>query len=417
MDLKIQFMEIIKAALEDRQLTQAQNLSQAQWQALLCLAQQHHVLPMVYDAVRTLPELQNTSLQATLRTQHKHSTVSQARKSYALIRLLQQFQQSGIPVLVVKGILCRDLYPHPDSRTSADEDLLIRPEDFPACHRILTENGMVTTATETDFAGTHEISYQHRDSPLYIELHRSLFPEKDVPYADLNRFFSHVFDQPITRIIDGNPILTLSDTDHLFYLICHALKHFLHSGFGIRQVCDITLFANARGAYIDYALLYTRCRQIHCEYFAAAIFAIGKRYLTFDPEKAHFPKQWLALSVNETPLLQDILTGGVYGTSNPNRQHSSNMMLDAFSSGARPKRPEKDLLRSAFPPIARLKSRYPWLKKYPWLLPVAWIRRIVAYIGKFRPKDTAETLSIGTARVELLKEYRIIPQNKTDLQS
>lgn len=35
----------------------------------------------------------------------------------------------------------------------------------------------------------------------------------------------------------------MNASDHLFYLICHALKHFYHSGFGIRQVCDILLFA------------------------------------------------------------------------------------------------------------------------------------------------------------------------------
>lgn len=35
----------------------------------------------------------------------------------------------------------------------------------------------------------------------------------------------------------------LAPTDHLLCLLCHAYKHFLYAGFGIRHVCDIGIFA------------------------------------------------------------------------------------------------------------------------------------------------------------------------------
>ena len=46
-----------------------------------------------------------------------------------------------------------------------------------------------------------------------------------------------VVDAVELRIRDV-PILTLAPTDHLLFLLCHAYKHLLHGGIGIRQLCE-----------------------------------------------------------------------------------------------------------------------------------------------------------------------------------
>ena len=51
-------------------------------------------------------------------------------------------QEAGIQALVVKGIVCRNLYPKPDYRVSGDEDVLIPAEQFDVCHQALTRYGM-----------------------------------------------------------------------------------------------------------------------------------------------------------------------------------------------------------------------------------------------------------------------------------
>ena len=38
--------------------------------------------------------------------------------------LFDKMRQNGLTPLIVKGIVCRDLYPNPDLRTSNDEDLI-----------------------------------------------------------------------------------------------------------------------------------------------------------------------------------------------------------------------------------------------------------------------------------------------------
>lgn len=63
----------------------------------------------------------------------------------------------------------------------------------------------------------------------------------------------------------------------------------MHSGFGIRQVCDIVLYANAYGAQIEWDKLVVQCQHIHAEIFAAALFRIGQKYLTLDCKTACLP--------------------------------------------------------------------------------------------------------------------------------
>lgn len=44
----------------------------------------------------------------------------------------KELAQLGVQPLVMKGIVCRNLYPKPDLRPSGDEDLLIPEKDFAA---------------------------------------------------------------------------------------------------------------------------------------------------------------------------------------------------------------------------------------------------------------------------------------------
>ena len=257
----------------------------------------------------------------------------------------------------------------------------------------------------------YEVPYGKLGSPLYIELHKSLFPTDSDAYGELNRYFDRVHERAIEIQVDGVPITTMEYTDHLFYLICHAFKHFLHSGVGIRQICDITLFANTYGKDIDWPLMRERCREIHADLFTVALFQVGQKYLTFDPVQACYPKEWQEIQVDETMLLMDLLDAGIYGDGSMSRKHSSNITLNAMSSQKQGKKVGNSVISSLLPSAKKLECRYPYLKKYPYLLPVAWGNRIMKYRKETKQSqnnDVASTLSIGKRRLELLKEYQIL---------
>ncbi len=201
--------------------------------------------------------------------------------------------------------------------------------------------------------------------------------------------------------IYGEDILTIGPTDHLLYLLCHAYKHFIHGGFGIRQVCDIGMFSDRYGDRIDWGCIRRGCDSIRLSCFSAAIFRIGKEHLGFG-----MPESFSDIEIDETDLLDDILTGGIYGVNDINRAHSASITIDAAASQKK-KRP--GILSSVCLPYSSMAGRYPYLKKHRWLLPAAWIQRLFRYLlHREKSADPSESLRIGNDRVKLMKLYGLI---------
>ena len=398
------FLQILKSALQGQSFPESHEISEEQWQEVFQLAQNHKVLPLVFQAVFQSPSLKNAT---GIRAMVRRIVTVQTAKTCDFLELYEKLRAGGCTPLVVKGFVCRNLYPKPDLRVSSDEDILIPPEQFDRCRQILQAFGMETDLPNSRQETDYEVPYRKKDSALFIEVHKSLFPPESDAYGDWNRFFE---DAQQNAVADGE-VLTLSPTDHLFYLICHACKHFIHSGFGIRQVCDIVMFANAYGKQVNWSKVYDNCCQIRAEVFAAAIFRIGEKYLTFDPEKAAYPKAFRDISVDETDMLQDLLSAGIYGSANRSRLHSSNVTLNALSSDRQGRRTKSSLRSTLFPTAKSLEYRYPYLEKYPILLPVAWTSRICSYLQeRKRTQDNSpkESLKLGSQRVALLRKYRMI---------
>lgn len=280
---------------------------------------------------------------------------------------------------MVKGITCRQLYPNPDYRSSSDEDMLIKPREFKEAHKAMIEYGMETSVEDHNLKSQYEVPYIKKQGMLYIELHKSLFPPESEAYGELNQFFKDVHAKAVTINVQGKEILTMEYTENLFYLICHAFKHFLHSGFGIRQVSDMIMFANAYGTKIDWDKVLENCKAIRADKFAASLFKIGEKYLGFNSEKACYSEAWEAIKIDEKPLLHDLLAGGIYGDSNMSRKHSSSLTLNAVQAQKSGKKVKTNVFKAVFPGMSSMKGKYPYLEKYPFLLPVAYGARIVKY--------------------------------------
>lgn len=407
------FLQALNAFLRSAPVEWESPIPEGDWVSLFALAQQQHALPMVYEAVSRCPAFRSGAgaLAPGLRSQTMQQLCLQTARTAEFLSLYRSLGQEGIEPLVVKGLICRSLYPQGDLRLSGDEDLLIPPAGFLKCHDLLLRNGMVQTDPEVRLLETHEVSYRSSQGTLYIELHKQLFPAGSQAYGDLNRFFEGAFERSVTVDMEGTPVRTLCPTDHLFYLICHAFKHFLHSGFGLRQVCDIALFANAWGGEIDWNLVLEQCRSIRAGRFAGALLKIAQTYLTLSPEQAELTPAWTELiaGVDEGSLLEDLLKAGVYGSASESRLHSSTITLQAVANQNKGKAPSPSLLRTVFPDRKSMEGKYPVLKKHPVLLPYTWADRIVKYRARQRADNSAaDSLRIGRQRLELLRKYQII---------
>lgn len=406
-------LEALRCFLNGDKVTWEDGLSAEDWAELFRLCQHHQILPMIYDTVYACPAFAACppDLVQMIKGQVIRQVMTQSRKTEEFLQLYRKLTEQELTPVVVKGIICRSLYREPDYRCSGDEDVLIPAEQFHDCADVFAQNQMEMLEPDMNPDEEGEVPYYHAGGMLHIELHKELFSSGSEAYGGLNRLFDHVFDRKIQAEVNGVKVYTMCHTDHLLYLILHAFKHFLHSGFGIRQVCDIMIYAEAYGSEINWDYLLEKCSGIHADVFAASLFDIGKKELNFNPEKACYPKSWTQIEADGGDMLEDLIDGGVFGDSSMSRKHSSNITLQAVSEDKKGKKAEASLIRSLFPDRAYMERTYTYLKKYSFLLPVAWASRIVKYLKEsknMRENDAMASIEIGNHRVDLMKKYKII---------
>ena len=391
-----QFLHIAKTAVSGGELpTEA-----VDWPAIFTLANQQKLLPILFEAVRKTPAAgENAPLFAAIKRQVIGQVLNQTVRSAEFADLYGKLRAAGLHPVVVKGQLCSRLYPLRDQRISADDDLFIPEGEFFVCHEALLANGLTTDTPADELPTADEVSYTKKDSPLYIELHRHLFDSAQDAHDELNHFFADI--APVE--VDG--FLTMPPHEHLLYLILHAYKHFVRSGIGLRQFCDIGLWARVYHDQIDWQRLYDQCASVHAATFAAAAFRIARTYLGIDFD---LPAPWNS-TVDVEPLLHDALCGGVYGSNDYTRLHSSTVTLNAVKASRTGEK--SSVLRTVFPKRAYLERRYPYLKKRPYLLPVAWVQRIAHYASEKRSgagSSASGSIKLAKERIELMKRYGIM---------
>lgn len=391
-----QFLHIAKSAISGVDLP----AEKVDWPAIFTLANQQKLLPILFEAVRKMPAAEeNVALFAVTKQQVIGQVLNQTVRSAEFSDLYHKLRSAGLHPIVVKGQLCSRLYPLKDHRISADDDLYIPDAEFMACHEQLLANGLTTDTPADEFATADEVSYTKSDSPLYIELHRHLFDSSEDAHDELNHFFASL------KPVETDSFLAMPPHEHMLYLILHAYKHFVRSGIGLRQFCDIGLWAWEYHDEIDWQRLHDQCASVHAATFAAAAFCIARDYLGIEFD---LPAPWDG-SIDVEPLLHDSLCGGVYGSNDLTRLHSSTVTLNAVKAsrtGAK-----SGVLRTVFPKREYLERRYPYLKKRPYLLPVAWTQRLAHYAGEKKTgadSSASGSIKLAKERIELMKRYDIL---------
>lgn len=400
-------LNCISAALDGREC--ALTLAPDDWTALLRLAGEQKLLPLVYAAVRGTPGFAAVpeAVRAAARRQTMREAAAQTVHTEAFLRLYQALRAEGLAPVVVKGIVCRALYPQPELRPSSDEDLYLTAAEMPRFHAVLLRAGFVLTEPERDYRSAHEARYVHPDTGLVVEGHWALFPTEYAVYAALNVQLPDLMQRAQDWETGGVTLRVPDACDHLIFLLLHAFKHFISSGVGVRQLCDIALWMRRFGAQIDWQRVRAALRATHSEGFAAAVIDAGVHWFGLERAAAHIPPDWETLE--SAALLADALSGGVYGSADSTRRHSCTITIHAADRAHRGGTGRASLCAALFPGREVMAGWYPYVARCPALLPAAWAQRIWRYL-RTRGKHTGaqDSLRVGAQRVELLRQYRVL---------
>lgn len=399
------FLEILSSSVHQTNLSDI-SLNAKEWDRVLSLARKHNVVTLVFEKASEVSAF--TKLPTYTQNMMETMTIvaSQARRTEEFLSLYQKCLQEDIHPIVMKGIICRQLYgEYCDHRPSGDEDILVCKEDYEQIQRILIENGYIpenSNVTHKQLEELQEITFHNTQSGLTIEVHVNPIGHHNNLRRRMNDYFMGVFERSIMLNINDVNISTMSATDHYVYLVLHSFKHFTSAGFGIRQVLDILLFEQEYADKIDWAYVEMVLKDIRAYSFWADLIYIGKQYLGFNSQ--------LKRSENcPEDLLADLLGNGIFGNGTQ-EQRTALQMTNAAVAGNNRSRVDT-ILRTIFPSKSQILNNHPELQEKPWLLPICWVKRWGRFLVHNKANGgnlAAESMKISKRRIELLKKYDIL---------
>lgn len=388
------------------------SLNQPDWEAILKLASSHNIVPLIYESARSLPAFKTASgeLQSAFSETALYQAGLQITKTEEFFRLYSRFAAEGLYPVVLKGLVCRSLYPHPELRGSSDEDLWIFREKLPAVHRLLTMEGYILHPSAQTPESLQELTYS---TPLLeLDLHLDPFGTARASRQRMEEVFSVSPRDAVPVEIEGHTIFTLPPTEHYLYLFLHLYKHFSEGGVGIRQLLDLFLFEQAYSSQMDWDRIHSAILRLGTEGLYATVLMIGQHEFGFSLHAflpASFPPDPDTLEA----LTEDLLESGCFGNSARYQQLSGTYV---YASSGKNRFPGKKLLLLLFPPVRRLRVRYPFLKKRPWLLPAAWLIRLFRFAGETFLGDLSlahKSADRGKRRLHLMEQLRLKKDSKT----
>lgn len=324
------------------------------WTELIHTADRHSVLSLLYDTLTAVNvcaaqcETQNSTpiqnqtgsfipahtlqipqIPQDLMQQVQIKSTQIVLQNYRLLYyssfLITLLEEAGISVLLLKGWQTAQLYPVPEARKSGDIDLLIPdPAQFEQAVCVLENHGFQKESTQL----THHHTVFTASEHFHIELHAMLSEpfEQNELNTDIAALLPEYNSHRIHKTILGYPICAATDPYDAYYLLLHMLQHFVRAGFGVKLLCDWTVFWK-RGLSQDTKEVFLQLlKKTRLENFAKAVTALCVLYLGLPYTQISFlfgnVSEKEALSHNRkhyAALMDEILEAEEFGHSSTNR--------------------------------------------------------------------------------------------------
>jgi len=216
--------------------------------ALIDLAYQHAILPLVYktllalnadtpvskeqEGCKKLNDASNSPLNPQILTELKahymHISQRNMLMSAELIRIMKLLEDNDIEALAFKGpTLAQLVYGDITLRQYIDLDILVDESDLRKTGLLLDNHAYIPSfpikilKNETCLSVINDLSFHNQTNSVFIELHWKLFREKIGKHLS----FKKIAHNKQTEKINGKSLNTLSSEMLLVYLCLHGAKH------------------------------------------------------------------------------------------------------------------------------------------------------------------------------------------------
>jgi len=208
------------------------------WQALMQLARQHYVRPLLFQSLKTVcwdavPEAIKLELEQFNWTNVQKNLVFAGE----LLRFFRLFQQNHIPMATFKGpILAVSVYGDIALREFSDLDILIKETDLRKAEGILTACGYRADFPDEDYRSAFvsylgQYAFRQSKTGIAIDLHWRLSSKSMMFPITSTEVWPRLREVPI----GSRTVPTLAHDDLALYLAAHGTKEGWRS---LGWVCD-----------------------------------------------------------------------------------------------------------------------------------------------------------------------------------
>ena len=322
------------------------------------------------------------------------------RQYYRLLtvtrRLVGLLEAEGIPAVVLKGAGAAADYPVPELRKSGDVDLLLaRGEDLARAGQVLEKLG---ARPVEDQHARHHVEYALPDG-MMAELHTAMTEPLGRRQADLA--LARLQGEALARrrpreVFPRVALPLLPPGGQALSLLLHMLSHFRGSGFGLKLLCDWTVFWEQPVPREELDWYLKGVKALGLTAFCAGLTGVCVDRLGLSPEKA---APLLALApVSPEPraaLLEEILTAQEFG------KQAGDRLVAVQGRG---------LAGYARELHRQTRRNFPRGSKLPLLWPGLWAASGVRFLRnnkKRRGVPTAQVLRTASRRGELARRLKL----------
>ena len=371
----------------------------ADWERIFAEAHQQAVFPIVFAAAEgeAEKEMAPEAFQRA-REQFFRYGADAARNDYAHGEVHRLMSRAGIPYVILKGQASAAYYPEPSLRTAGDVDFLVDAEDLDRAGQALEEAGF---RRQPD-AGHECHRAFYRDGGT-VEMHWQPTGIPDGEKGELIR--AYLADCiPAARISGREEAYRVPDDfHHGLILLLHMANHLVHSGIGLRHLCDWAVFVHRLGEDAFPALFREKLARAGLWRFARLAAALAARYLGM-------PEQEWAKGAADPDFLEammgDLMAGGNFGRKDPERINEAKLYI----TNGRMKGNMAAQLAASMTRKAR--AEMPACRRVPALTPVGWavagLRHLARVRRGERPRIRMRKMVRGAAaRRAIYREFRL----------
>lgn len=322
-----------------------------------------------------------------------HATcIYQVSNRKFLGKLFEAFAKEKIQFIGLKGLYLQYLYPVPQMRTMSDIDLLINPCDQEKIDQLLRSVGYYMKPTS---ASSCVQVYKH-NKYITLEIHHQLFSNQQLFHTE--GFEEKLWNNCMTMNFEGTDLQLPKPINHAVYMLLHMAKHFIYTGFGLRQLADLVLIIEKNE--LDVNILINEIKVYELECFTKMVLYVVHKLLNFQlPENLMVDEQEYECYLD--CFIQEIFKDGLFGKKN-GEQVAQHILLNHSNKA--------QALSIFFPSKNELKDKYWYATQHSFLLPIAWIHRMAYNLFFRKDMKLQEKMSIliknttsPSIRLELLK--------------